>query len=742
MKGNADYQTGNYMIRFDDALYTGTNCNGGLPDTLHETYYSIGTGLSPVQDTPYAQKNIWRSVVYTYDGSHARLYIDCNLILDSEQPGLSFSNGDDLFFGRLNDSQYPYWLNADLDEVRIYNRALNEDEVKAYSFSCADKESCSNWLKTADIDPGVQIGDLDIPGRTITIEALFNRDIAYDPAFYGGDIVSKHQDPTDVNYLLRPTRAEITTTTGWHGTPDVCDFNIHKTYHVALVYDGNTLKFYRNGFLMSQTPCTGNMILNNWNTTIGSTAGTLDMNPSEFHGYINEVRIWNVARRQDQIRANMNQSLPNPSTQQGLLAYYTFNDLKNKQGNSQWDGSLLNNAIINQTNPECNLIADSCNNNQCNLKVNAGNNRSICYGSVIQLNATGTATYNWNASTSLNDTTIANPIASPLTTTDFIVTGYNSTGSCSDKDTIKVFVLPLPIFTLNNDTSICNGSRISLQANGSFNYHYHWIPADYLSDTSIANPVTNPADTIKYFAIATDSNGCRSTDSVQINVVPKPRVTTINDTSICFGATILLTTTASNANKFVWNPSSGLSSTSIQSPQASAGSSAVYTVTASNILCSSKDSVRITVLLLPNIFAGNDTILCSEGAARLHASGAVNYSWHPAGTLSDSTIASPAAFPSSNTTYYVTGTDENNCINTDSVTVFKQEDPVFSINTEDSSICSGHTITLIAAGGTHTHGRQLNQSQILHLPAHQLRPQLLQIMLYLFMTVLVVLPRH
>ena len=82
---------------------------------------------------------------------------------------------------------------------------------------------------------------------------------------------------------------------------------------------------------------------------------------------------------------------------------------------------------------------------------------------------------------------------------------------------------------------------------------------------------------------------------------------------------------------------------------------------------------------LPNVFAGNDTIICSEGAAHLHATGAISYNWYPAITLSDPNIANPVALPSSNTTYYVTGTDNNNCINTDSVTVFKQEDPAFTI---------------------------------------------------------------
>ncbi len=109
-------------------------------------------------------------------------------------------------------------------------------------------QNCINWGYFTGKDPGVQIGDLDIPGNTITVEALFNRIDQYNPSFLGGDIVSKHTDPTDANYLLRPTRAEITTTTGWHGTPDVCQFQLNKTYYVAMVYDGKTLKFYRNGF--------------------------------------------------------------------------------------------------------------------------------------------------------------------------------------------------------------------------------------------------------------------------------------------------------------------------------------------------------------------------------------------------------------------------------------------------------------------------------------------------------------
>lgn len=222
---------------------------------------------------------------------------------------------------------------------------------------------CNTWLKVTSKPDAVEIGDLDVTGNKITVEAMFNRTTAYNPADdyrYAGDIVSKHMDPSDCNYLLRPRHAEITTTNGFFATPAVCDLELNKTYHVAFVYDGSTLKFYRNGFLLSQVPATGNLITNNYGTRIGDIAGPWNPPSTNFTGYINEVRIWNVARTQAQIKAGMNTTLANPTTQTGLLAYYTFNNLANKQGSGQWDGLLTGSGAINQTNPACTFVADSC----------------------------------------------------------------------------------------------------------------------------------------------------------------------------------------------------------------------------------------------------------------------------------------------------------------------------------------------------------------------------------------------
>jgi hypothetical protein len=223
----------------------------------------------------------------------------------------------------------------------------------------AGSQSCNNWLFLPSYQSYVRVGDLDVPGNKITVEATFMRTTPYTGGqIWAGDLVSKHNNPTDVNYLLRPNNAEITTTNGYFRTPDICEIELNKTYHAAMVYDGTTLKFYRNGFLMSSVPVTGNMYQNNFQTRIGLYDALI--HNTNLIGYINEVRIWNVARSQSQISAYMATSLPNPATQPGLLAYYTFDNLLNKQGNPAWNGTIGGNAIIGSTNPSCALNSFAC----------------------------------------------------------------------------------------------------------------------------------------------------------------------------------------------------------------------------------------------------------------------------------------------------------------------------------------------------------------------------------------------
>ena len=219
---------------------------------------------------------------------------------------------------------------------------------------------CNSWLSTPSINSNARIGDLDVSGNQITVEANFNRTAAANPGGGFGFLVSKHNSSGNVNYSLSPEGCSISTVNGNVTTGENCSTELNKTYHAALVYDGASLKFYRNGFLQSQTPASGNLVINDLITTIGQNVPEGASTIFPFLGHINEVRVWNVARTRAQIRSYMNATLPNPATQAGLLGYYVFNNLLNKQGNTAYNATLNGAATILSTNPNCNFTADTC----------------------------------------------------------------------------------------------------------------------------------------------------------------------------------------------------------------------------------------------------------------------------------------------------------------------------------------------------------------------------------------------
>ncbi len=129
-KGGANYMPGNYALRFDDALYTdGQGCSGDpLKDSIHQNFRGTGTPLQPY--SPFINKNQWYQVIYTNDGTTASLYVDCQLKY-AVQFKENFTNASDLFIGKTDDELFPFWLNADVDELRIYSRALTKSELQA-----------------------------------------------------------------------------------------------------------------------------------------------------------------------------------------------------------------------------------------------------------------------------------------------------------------------------------------------------------------------------------------------------------------------------------------------------------------------------------------------------------------------------------------------------------------------------------------------------------------------------------
>ncbi|MFZ1260857.1 MAG: PKD domain-containing protein [Chitinophagaceae bacterium] len=134
MKGYSDYLDGNYLLTFDDNHGTnGSNCYTDFPDKKKQSFYAAGA--KPLANN-FIVTGKWYLLTYTYDGTTAQLYVDCQLQAKGTLRNNDFSNNHDLFFGKMNNPQYPYWFNGLLDEVRFYNRPLNKEEILAL---CADK---------------------------------------------------------------------------------------------------------------------------------------------------------------------------------------------------------------------------------------------------------------------------------------------------------------------------------------------------------------------------------------------------------------------------------------------------------------------------------------------------------------------------------------------------------------------------------------------------------------------------
>lgn len=236
---------------------------------------------------------------------------------------------------------------------------------------------------------------------------------------------------------------------------------------------------------------------------------------------------------------------------------------------------------------------------------------SVCIGSNLQLLARGASSYVWQANNYLSATNIANPIATLLSDTSFIVTGYNLP-NCFSTDTVLVKVLPNPVFSITGNNSFCKGDSTMLHVTGAIGT-YSWLPSVSLNNAMIANPIARPAITTQYFVTVTDSNKCSATDSVVVvvNQPPSLILTKDNDIDCVIGTTNLH---ASGGAKYFWYPTQTLQYAATANPIATPFTSTMYHVKSYTTQgCYGEDSILVTVstggtnhgYLMPSAFTPN-----------------------------------------------------------------------------------------------------------------------------------------
>lgn len=147
----------------------------------------------------------------------------------------------------------------------------------------------------------------------------------------------------------------------------------------------------------------------------------------------------------------------------------------------------------------------------------------LCAGESVQLNASGASSYQWIGNTAgLSNLQIANPVVKPEQTTVFTVVGYDQFQCYSDTVVVPVRVHSQPTVMAGDDQTVVVGTANTLQiVNSSDVVRWQWTPADYLSCTNCASPVSSPLAPVEYTVTVYTQYGCSASDKIKLDVLCK-----------------------------------------------------------------------------------------------------------------------------------------------------------------------------------------------------------------------------
>ncbi|MDZ7743152.1 MAG: hypothetical protein U5Q03_15790 [Bacteroidota bacterium] len=303
----------------------------------------------------------------------------------------------------------------------------------------------------------------------------------------------------------------------------------------------------------------------------------------------------------------------------------------------------------------------------------AGNDTSICLEDCASLTASGGIEYLW----STGDTTSVIEVCPEDTTLyDVVVTAENG---CSDRDSVEVFVLPLPVPEAGSDTTICMGDTAYLTASGGV--RYEWSNGDTTQTIAVSPPDTN-----LYFVEVFNEFDCSAEDSVQVNILPAPVISVDSDTLICAGDCATLQVIGSG--EILWSTGDTTQSITV-CPDVTTS----YWVSVTNELgCNGSDTATVSVSQPPIPDAGNDTTICENSCIDLTASGGVEYIWSTGDTAQQINVC-----PAGDTMFYVTVYNAIGCFASDSVAITTIPSPNLTVS-PDTGLCVGECTNLSVSG--------------------------------------------
>ncbi len=301
-------------------------------------------------------------------------------------------------------------------------------------------------------------------------------------------------------------------------------------------------------------------------------------------------------------------------------------------------------------------------------EINLGNDTLVCSDGTFELNAGG-GFYQYTWSNGSEDSIIT------VTQPGVYWVDVTSVFGCTARDSITIALFPAIPLYLGNDTVLCIGDSLALNAgSGLVSYLWH----DNSTNSSIIVNTTGI-----YWVTVTDQNGCHATDSIEVSFLDAPEIELGDNFEMCEGDDQTISPGPGYLS-YTWQDGDTVQ----YYPVTQTG---LYWVTVDNGCGEDTDSIYVEVYPSPEPDLGPDTTICSGASIELGPGDQyVSYLWQDNST-----------FPFYNVTiagsYIVTVENSYGCFGEDEIYI--NISPSHVDLGGDQQICEGETVELNAGEG-------------------------------------------
>ncbi len=300
---------------------------------------------------------------------------------------------------------------------------------------------------------------------------------------------------------------------------------------------------------------------------------------------------------------------------------------------------------------------------------------TFCMGSSITLTAPSNMNfYEWSGSTGRTS-----GATRTLTTSDTLSLRLIDNNGCLYFDTLSVLSTELPLFSLGNDTTICENLSLTLNGPAGMD-EYKWNGISSSNRT-----LTTNVSQIHILRVK-DTFGCEFEDEIQVLTNPNSPFDLGPDSTVCEGESVVFFGN-SVLTRYTWN---GVQTNNSEFTATLAGT---YAAEAYNSFgCPSYDTVELFMVPLPEFSLGNDTGACDQIALQLRGPmGMKKYTWFNGSTNQAYNVNAAGL-------YFLQIESQQGCFFTDSIFVEVYKSPSISLG-RDTSLRTQDPLILTPGAG-------------------------------------------